>query len=264
MDNDDDGDGDVLDVRTADVGIPGLRDLLEHVTSACDAVGADVFIVGALARDLLLKHTHGIEPPRITRDVDTAVAVSSWTDYTALRRMLIEENGFEDAGPNQRLVAPSGTALDLVPFGGVADAEGRAGFPPEGTPAMTVLGFPEAQDAAVPVRFDQTLTVNVASLEGLGLLKLIAWADRPHERTKDAQDLCFVMREYYDARRDLVFRRHSDLFDDEAFDLGVASARIYGREVALLVRGSPNLQDHVRASTLPFGKARATRPARAR
>jgi hypothetical protein len=37
------------------------------------------------------------------------------------------------------------------------------------------------------------------------------------------------------------------VLDDEAFDLGVASARIYGREVALLMRDSPDLRDRVLA-----------------
>ena len=149
-----DGDQEELDIETALVDIPGLRELLERVVAACDGAGADVFIVGALARDLLLEHAHGIEVPRTTRDVDIAVAVSGWAVYDDLKETLLRDHGFENDVQRQRLVAPSGTALDLVPFGGVADAEGRAGFPPEGTPAMTVLGFPEARSAAIPVRFD--------------------------------------------------------------------------------------------------------------
>ena len=94
----------------------------------------------------------------------------------------------------QRLRSPEGTPLDLVPFAGVEEEGGKARFPPEGSPELTVLGFEAAWEAALPVRFgegpggeetigegsgDRGTVFRVASLEGLALLKLVSWNERP-------------------------------------------------------------------------------------
>ena len=65
---------------------------------------------------------------------------------------------------------------------------------------------------------------------------------RPRERKKDAQDLCFLMREYYDLETRLVYNSHGDLFDAPDFDKNIASARIYGREVSQLAYGVSTLE----------------------
>ena len=39
------------------------------------------FVCGAVARDLLLSHVHGIEAGRVTADVDFAVAVEHWEQF---------------------------------------------------------------------------------------------------------------------------------------------------------------------------------------
>ena len=49
----------------------------------------ELLVVGALARDLLLHHVHGCKIERATTDVDFALAVSSWEQFSRTRDALI-------------------------------------------------------------------------------------------------------------------------------------------------------------------------------
>ena len=264
------------EVDAGKLGIPDLSSVLEAVAEACGRVEADFFLIGALARDVLLEHIYGTEVPLTTGDVDVAVAVGSWQAYEDLRRRLAEEHGFERRPEKQRLRSPEGTPLDLVPFGGVEEEGGKARFPPEGNPELTVLGFEAAWEAALPVRFgegpvgegsgDRGTVLRVASLEGLALLKLLSWNERPRERARDAQDLCLLLQHFYDARRALVTERHADLFDTDSFSKPKASARALGRELARLLRDralEKLLVDTLRRETADIHQSRLARAMRA-
>lgn len=205
----------------------------------------DFFVVGALARDLHLRHLNDIDVPRRTRDVDVAVAVDGWESYAALRDRLITEHDFTNEAPKQRVRSSEGVQVDFIPFGGIASTSGKVRFPPDDRPEMTVLGFEEARQTTVSATFDDDVFVEVVSLPALGLLKLIAWDERARERAHDAQDLCFLLRQYFDVRLDTIVERHSDLFDEDDFNRPIVSARAYGREIALLLQKSNALREHV-------------------
>ena len=279
------------EVDAVTLGIPDLLPVLRAVAEACgqreaDLVEADFFLIGALAHDVLLEHIYGVEVPLTTGDVDVAVAVGSWQAYEDLRRRLVEEHGFEEGPEKQRLRSPEGTPLDLVPFGGVEEEGGKARFPPEGSPELTVLGFEAAWEAALPVRFDEGPdsegpggeeavgkgvggkgpVLRVASLEGLALLKLLSWNERPTGRARDAQDLCLLLQHFYDARRALITERHADLFDTDSFSKPKASARALGRELARLLRDralEKLLVDTLRRETADIHQSRLARAMRA-
>lgn len=185
-------------VQSSDVAIPGFRALMEELSDACEALGVDFFVIGALARDLHLEHVHGIAARRRTQDVDAAAAIGSWCAYEQLRGRLTGNYDFRETDEKQRLVSPEGARLDLVPFGGLEEEGHIIQWPPDGVVAMSTLGLAQARKAAVPFVLDGSLTFSVASLPGLGLLKLIAWEEKPYDRAHDAQDLCFIMQSYYD------------------------------------------------------------------
>jgi len=46
--------------------------------------GVAIMVVGAAARDILIRHVVGSAPQRATADIDIAVAVSSWHDVDCL------------------------------------------------------------------------------------------------------------------------------------------------------------------------------------
>jgi predicted nucleotidyltransferase len=95
-----------------------LVEIFRRVARATAAVGfARWFVVGAQARDLLLRYGYNLQSGRATNDVDFAVAVESWDEYNALREALITAEGFT-AHPTQpqRLVLAN-SIIDTVPFG---------------------------------------------------------------------------------------------------------------------------------------------------
>jgi predicted nucleotidyltransferase len=88
----------------------------------------------------------------------------------------------------------------------------------------------------IEVRIADDLIVRVASLAGLALMKIVAWADRRFER--DAQDLGLIMRHYLDAgNQDRIYSEQGDCIDllDDEFDYDKASARILGRDLGRLL-----------------------------
>lgn len=224
-------------------GIPGLAPLLRALAHACDKLGIRYFVVGALARDLALQ-PHGIEPLRATRDVDVAVAVADWDAYEALREELVGNRGFSRGDEPQRVRAPAGPLVDLVPFGAIEREERAVRWPPEEAFVMSTLGFEEAYATALTGVLDQETSLKVASLVGLGVLKLIAWRDRCARTSKDAEDFCVLMRRYIDVVGERLYSDHADLFDDD-FDNDLASARVFGREAAPVLKRSGELAEAV-------------------
>jgi predicted nucleotidyltransferase len=73
----------------------------------------------------------------------------------------------------------------------------------------------------------------VASVPGLTLLKLIAWADRGAQNNKDAADLYRLLATYSDAGNfDRLYDQESALLEAVEFDLELAGAQLLGRDVA--------------------------------
>ena len=95
---------------------------------------------------------------------------------------------------------------------------------------MNVAGFSEALDSAMLVQVDQDLVIPVASLPGLIILKLFAWADRKHER-RDAPDILKVLSEYADAgNEERLYTDELPLLEAEGFDVVYAGARLLGKD----------------------------------
>jgi predicted nucleotidyltransferase len=207
---------------------------LDVIRSACTEAGVSYLIIGAAARDLLLEHVYGARPLRATRDVDAAVSVRSWDEYEAVIDQLVQKHEFERTREPHR-VRRADLLLDVVPFGDIADAAGRIEWP-GGTTAMSVLGFGDVHAAAVGIAVGDGPPIPVASLAGIGVLKLVAWGEAPHRRAQDPVDLCAIMTGYHEALGERLFIEHADLFDAEDFDLRVASSRAYGRHVAALLQ----------------------------
>ncbi len=216
---------------------PTLLAVLASLNAASEALGVRYYIVGALARDLLLEYVHGIRAPQATRDVDVAVAVQDWARYEQLIDALKNTYRFEPTNWPYRLRSAEGLYVDVIPFGLVEGPGRTISWPPHEF-VMTMLGFEEAYQARVRIVFDEDLAVTVASPAGLGLLKLIAWDDRKDRTSRDAEDLCFLMRTYYEAFSNVIFEQHFDLLEEEDFDVDYTSARAFGRAVGAIAASS--------------------------
>ena len=212
-------------------------DIIRQVVHAAESQQLRLFIVGAQARDLLLQYAYDLPVHRATNDIDFGIVVESWDEFTELRDSLIASKRFQSHRTmRQRLVHESGLLIDLIPFGGLEEVSDQISWPPDFSIVMSTVGFREAYDNSFEVRIADDLTVRVASLAGLALMKIVAWAERRFER--DAQDLGLIMRHYLDAgNQDRIYTEQGDCCDllNEEFDYNKASARILGRDVGRLL-----------------------------
>ena len=195
------------------------------------------FVVGAIARDLILGFGYGIESKRLTEDVDCGIQLANWQQFELLKGAIIQGEQFtSDLRETQRLWHTNGIKIDIVPFGAIENA-GEIVWPPDGEIAMVTLGLNEAHKDTIRVRFANDVEVDVASLPGQALMKLIAWNDQPYRRGKDAVDLGFIMSNYLDAgNADRILGEsadHMDLLTDD-FDHYLTGSRLLGRDVGRL------------------------------
>jgi predicted nucleotidyltransferase len=196
-------------------------------------------LVGATARDLLLVHVFGMHVTRATRDVDFGIAVESWEQFSAVRTAILAAGRFtEDSRTTHRLLYRSPNSehpipVDFIPFGGIADPEGRIAWPPDADFVMNVSGFTEALGDALRVRVNERLTVPVVSLAGLAILKLIAWNERRSD--KDATDFHRILSSYGDAgNADRLYDEEAAVLEQEEFDFESAGAFLLGRDASAI------------------------------
>jgi predicted nucleotidyltransferase len=215
-------------------------EIMRHVDHVARSLDLSYFVAGALARVILLEHVHGQRPGPATRDVDFGVTVKDWPTFQSLKNGLIGTGAFESApGAVQRLIyLRSGHRpwIDLVPFGGIEQDGRMISWPPDRAMVMNVAGFSEAADAAIKVEIAPGLTIAVASLPSLAVLKLIAWLDRwPENRGKDAQDFFHILSRYAEAgNMDRLYDVEQALMARADFDPDLASAGLIGREASQL------------------------------
>ena len=216
---------------------PSVVGLLRSLDPIASAVGCVYFVAGATARDLILVNVHGRSPGRATYDIDLGIAVESWEQFANLKERLIATGDFaEERGALQRLIYTDRTVgsripVNLIPFRGVASADGTIAWPPSRDIVMNVASFEEALESSVLMEMEVVSTVRVASIPGLALLKLAAWADRGRENNKDAVDLYQLLTAYADAGNiDRIYDQEMALLEAVDFDMELAGAELLGRD----------------------------------
>lgn len=163
------------------------------------ALGHSYIVVGATARDLVLHYGYGAPVERATRDIDFAIEVESWAAFEKMKSELVQQGFQVDKRTEHRLTSPTGHPIDIVPFGGVEQANSTIAWPPDGDVEMSVTGFKEANDNAQLVLISENpeIKCRVATPAGLMILKLISWTDRANElRVKDAGDIRYLLTTY--------------------------------------------------------------------
>jgi predicted nucleotidyltransferase len=221
--------------------------VLSVVKKVADSLTIPFFVVGATARDIILKHCYGIETPRMTRDIDLGVEVASWKQFSQLRESLLSTGKFSSASVRHRLRFDS-VLIDIVPFGAITDEKRRISWPPEHEIFMNMAGFKEAYEYSVRVRLSSApeLDIKLPTLPGLALMKLISWKEGYPERQRDAEDLLLIMQKYEEAGNfDRLYEKEQSLLEEEHFDTRHASIRLLGRDMAMMA--DPYTLDTVRA-----------------
>jgi predicted nucleotidyltransferase len=218
---------------------PLLVDILKQVDPVAREQGIAYFVGGAMARDLILQHVFDKDTGRATRDVDFGVCIDEWDKLAAFKAGLANGGNFtEQKKVAHRLiyrVAPSdfGTPVDLLPFGGVENAQATIAWPPDMDVILNVAGFADAYASTLPIEVAPGFLVPVTSLASLAALKLIAWRDRHLKTEKDASDFLLIARHYADAGNlDRLYETEQALLEAAGFELEVAGAALLGKDVA--------------------------------
>ena len=210
-----------------------IVDTLHFLKKVAESLGIPFFVVGAFARDLVLKHGYGIEPRRKTGDIDLGVEVANWEQFEKLKESLIATGQFSLTPDKQRLRC--GTILiDILPFGPITDKDKKISWPPEHEIIMSMVGFDEAYEHSITVRLssDPDLDIKLASLSGLAIMKLISWKEKYPDRKRDAEDLLLIMNKYEEAgNSERLYEEDLPLLQEEGFDTKLAGTRLLGRDM---------------------------------
>lgn len=218
---------------------------IEMINDVASDLEISLFIIGATARDVILKYGFGLEPSRATKDIDFAVQVETWEQFDKLKQDLIATKYFSPAKNSHRLYFQKDLPIDILPFGSIVK-DNRLSWPPDFESEMNIDGFEECYQYSIQVQLqeDPSVIIRVASLEGLSLLKIISWDENPHIRNKDALDLFTIMVNYTEAGNDSrLFEEADDMFtEDEISDYDMISSRFLGRNIAEILIKSEDLK----------------------
>lgn len=190
--------------------------LLHHGTLGCLRSLADalapkrVVVIGAAALQ------HHLQTHRVTRDIDLAVA-------TPLDPSVLPDGWVREAPPRQRWISPTHMAVDIVPVTPEGLERGSLEWP-DGT-TMSLIGLDLALRDSAPLVGGDPL--RVASLCAIAVTKIVAWLERPGDRTKDLADLAVILNAYVTDADD---RFHDDV--DPAMDFDERAPFLLGRDIA--------------------------------
>jgi predicted nucleotidyltransferase len=247
---------------------PDLRDLadtLRPIARQAARVGIRWALIGAAARDLLLRHRLARRATRRTEDADVAILVQSWEEHDALRRGLVEqESARPHATVKQRAFLGDGS-IDIVPCGAIEE-EGIIAWRPDGDPRLDVRGLSESIVGATPAILPGPLEVPVVSLEHFIGLKLLAWRDR-HLRLPmhDSADLGDVLVGAGDlVPLDTLYDDHAEDMAASEFDPARAALLLVGRRLRESWRATAAtaLADTLRGELDPEGRLELLRELR--
>lgn len=174
---------------------------------------------------------------RTTNDLDLVIA----TDVKEAGRLAAVDGWrpLPQAG-EQAWQSPDGIRVDVIPAGKRLLAESVIRWPRSGM-EMSLVGLRLAFDASYPLDVGKGVSVLLASVPTIAILKVIAFLDSPERREKDLEDLAFLLEEYLgdqDRRFELIGTVPGlDYENASAFALGLDAGQLVNTvERALVAR----------------------------
>ena len=204
-----------LTISSEKIGNPLLIELLRKLTDSFGRMDREFYVIGATARDIIVQQLLDTASTRRTKDLDIAIAIPDWDAFEQIKERLVAD-GFKKSNDMYQRFYYGAYEVDIVPYGVVAKEDDNIYWPPEEVVAMSVKGFDEVLSEAITVSIDDEFRVKIASLHGLFLLKLNAWLDRNAKTSKDAEDMSFILSNYFMANLDREI--HQEVYDWENFD----------------------------------------------
>jgi len=211
-----------------------ITGVAEAAIDATDGLSpGDVMVVGAWCRDILhhaLGHTF---TTATTRDLDLALALSSWDAYNSIAAAFPR---ISHTGIRFRIADVS---VDLLPFGDIEDPTGVA-EPLSRGETLSVWAFDEIFATSLPLDLSPTITVRIPTVAGYAAAKLGAWLDRSEAlETKDAADLALILHWYAESaaiqQRLYETPGGNDILIEAGADVPAAAAHLLGADIAAVI-----------------------------
>lgn len=218
-------------ITSEKIANPLLVELLKKLTDSFNRMGREFYVIGATARDIIIRQLIDTTSGRRTKDLDIAIAIPDWSVFDEIKEVLVAD-GFKKSIDMRQRFYYGEYELDIVPYG-VAKEDDNIYWPPEEEIAMSVKGFDEVLSEAITVNIDDEFDIRIASLHGLFLLKFNAWLDRNIETSKDAEDMSFILSNYFMANLDRNV--YTEVYDWENFDEYIVGGYWLARDLLLLL-----------------------------
>lgn len=218
----------------------------EQLITACEELDINFFVVGAFARDLLLEHIYNQKAGIATRDIDLAIRIDSWKRYNELIEYLKKKYQFKEGRVSHEFISSNGTFTDIVPFGKI-EKNRSISFPPNFSRIMNMVGFEEIYNSSIEIIIDKSIVIKIASIEGIVILKLIAWKDRQPASIsqKHVRDIYLILSNYFDIKVSEFAQEFSDIFDAKDYNFMSGGARALGRRIGQISKKSINLVNNL-------------------
>ena len=220
-----------LKITSEKIANPLLVELLKKLTDSFNRMGREFYVIGATARDIIIRQLIDTTSGRRTKDLDIAIAIPDWSVFDEIKEVLVAD-GFKKSTDMRQRFYYGEYELDIVPYG-VAKDDDNIYWPPEEEIAMSVKGFDEVLSESITVNIDGEFDIRIASLHGLFLLKFNAWLDRNIETSKDAEDMSFILSNYFMANLDRNV--YTEVYDWENFDEYIVGRYWLARDLLLLL-----------------------------
>ena len=220
-----------LKITSEKIANPLLVELLKKLTDSFNRMGREFYVIGATARDIIIRQLIDTTSGRRTKDLDIAIAIPDWSVFDEIKEVLVAD-GFKKSTDMRQRFYYGEYELDIVPYG-VAKDDDNIYWPPEEAIAMSVKGFDEVLSESITVNIDGEFDIRIASLHGLFLLKFNAWLDRNIETSKDAEDMSFILSNYFMANLDRNV--YTEVYDWENFDEYIVGGYWLARDLLLLL-----------------------------
>lgn len=207
-------------------------------------------MVGAIARDIRLSTQEGFAAKRKTNDVNLAILLDDEEQFYAIKEALIATGLFEGSSYKAiKLIYKGAIEVDLLPFGEIENEERQLLLSRHTLLVMDMNGFKEVYPFTETIKVANDLVLNVCSLEGLVILKLIANYDNP-DRTKDITDIEHFIEVYFDLITNEIYSNYMnvmDLYNTEQNNyLRLVSARIIGRKMQEMLLSTPSTSQYLK------------------
>ncbi|MEC3905981.1 nucleotidyl transferase AbiEii/AbiGii toxin family protein [Tamlana sp. 2201CG12-4] len=225
-----------------ELAIPYFKEVFDCIDDVLVKLNVPYYLIGASAVALELLKA-GIKPSRGTKDIDFAIMISSIQEFDAVVEALLKYGFNKVEAPWTLYNDKFNIAIDLLPFGEIEE-KFTVQFNERYTD-LHVLGFSEVLQETETVQIEEK-SLQIPSLPGMVILKLIAWSDRPEERDNDLYDILRIIEHYFDLNYDDILEYHHDTFTEAAiFDQLKIAARVLGRHSSKFLNVSDAIKERI-------------------